>query len=201
MVPLYSEYGATNILRKATLIPKLLNLMYGGNQVKFEDSALTLISKVLKANNTIQDILIQCLLNSLNGEEFQGFKLMIVKQLDGETDSNPYGVPTEICNCIGQSEGDKANSATTSRYTHTNNSSTQGGSKSCHRCGRSNHSQDSCIANYDVDGNPLGPSTKSTQSNVGKGRGKGKGRVKGRGKGRGNGNKPIAIPMLWWQTF
>ena len=144
MTLLHSEYGATNILRKAALISKLLNLMYGGNQVKFKDSAPTLIARVLKANITIQDILIQCLLNSFNGGEFQGFKLMIVKQLDDETDSNPYGVLTEICNFIEQPEGDKANSAT-SRYIHTNNSSTQGGSKSCHRCGRSNHFHDSCI--------------------------------------------------------
>ena len=160
---LYSEYGATNILRKTALISKLLNLMYDGNQVKFKNSALTLIPEGLKANTTIQDILIQCLLNSFNGEKFQGFKLMIAKQLDDETDSNPYVVLTEICNCIEQSEGDKANSAT-SRYTHIDKSSTQGGSKSCHRCGRSNHSQDSCIANSDVGANS-DVSTKSTESN------------------------------------
>jgi hypothetical protein len=65
---------------------------------------------VPKANLTIQDILIHCLLNSLNGEKFQGFKIMIAKQLDGETDPNPYGMLTEICNCIWQSGGDKANS-------------------------------------------------------------------------------------------
>ena len=105
MTLLYSEHGATNILRKTALISKLRNLMYGSNQVKFKDSALTLILKVLKANITIQDILIQCLLNSLNGEKSQGFKLMIAKQLDDETDSSLYVVLTEICNCIEQSGG------------------------------------------------------------------------------------------------
>ena len=143
-----------------------------------------------KANITIQDILIQCLLDSLNGEKFQGFKLTIAKQLDDETDSNAYDVLTENCNCIEQSEGNKANSAT-SRCTHTNNSSTQGGSESCHRCSRSSHFQDSCVANSHVGGNSLDPSTKGiqgTQSNVGKGRGKGKVRDNGRGKGRGHGN-------------
>ena len=33
---------------------------------------------------------------------------MFAKKLDDETDSNPYDVLTGICNCIGQSEGDKA---------------------------------------------------------------------------------------------
>ena len=56
MTLLYSEYGPTNILRKSALISKLLNLMYDGNQVKSKDSTLTLISEVLKANITIQDI-------------------------------------------------------------------------------------------------------------------------------------------------
>ena len=57
MTLLYSEYGAANILRKTALISKLLNLVYGGNQVKFKDSVLTLIPEVLNANITIQDIL------------------------------------------------------------------------------------------------------------------------------------------------
>ena len=171
-VLLHAEYGATNTLRKTALITKLFGLVYDGNLDSFKASALDLISSILKADITIQDILTQCLLNALASDKFQGFKLMVAKELDDdEGATNPYDILNQICNVIEQTESTAK--STTSRYVQ----------KPCNRCG-GNHPTEDCYATKHVNGTLLDPSTKKKS----KGKGKGKGKSKGKGKGKSNNN-------------
>ena len=169
-VLLHAEYGATNTLRKTALITKLFGLVYDGNLDSFKASALDLISSILKADITIQDILTQCLLNALASDKFQGFKLMVAKDLDDdEGHTNPYDILNQICNVIEQTESTAK--STTSRYVQ----------KPCNRCG-GNHPTEDCYATKHVNGTLLDPSTKK------KGKGKGKGKSKGKGRSKNNDN-------------
>ena len=162
-IMLYTEHGATNMLRKTGLISKLFGQLFKGDINKFKQEFLQLIQDVLRSNITIQDIIIQCILNSLQGEQYQAFKLVISKDLDDQDDPNPYDVLNSICSSL-ESSKDQSNTSVV-RNVH----------KHCTRCRRNNHDVNHCRATTDVDGNLLQGKGKGTKGNKRNNKGKGKG--------------------------
>ena len=170
-VILHNEHAATNTLRKTALLNRLLSLQFDGNIIKFKQDGLQLIRDILRANITVQDIIIQCLLDSLQSEQFQGFKLMAAKQLDDTDETpNPYDFLTGICNAVEQCSAP----ASKSHYPP--------GEDLCNRCKRAGHKARDCYAIRDNEGNNLDPRT-ATRKPTNRAKGHGKGRGKGKGQG------------------
>jgi hypothetical protein len=142
---LRKEHGAANCLRKSALIQQLFDLTYQGQINEFKQQALSLLRLVFEAKVDLEDIIMACLLNAFEGDEFQAFKLMTAKQIDEGERINLYDHIQSIANSVELSQQSKARS-TSLRVT---------GEPSCTRCGRSNHAKNQCFAKSHVDGAKL----------------------------------------------
>jgi hypothetical protein len=142
---LRKEHGAANCLRKSALIQQLFDLSYTGQINEFKQQSLSLLRLIFEAKVDLEDIIMACLLNAFEGDEFQAFKLMTAKTIDDGEKINLYDHIQSIANSVELSQQSKARS-TSLRVS---------GEPGCTRCGRSNHSQNKCFARSHLDGSQL----------------------------------------------
>ena len=171
---LQNEYGAANCLRKSALISQLFDLNYDGKIDDFKQKTLSLLRSIFQASIKIEDIIMSCLLNAFNSEEFQAFKLLTAKQIDSGEDINLYDFVQSIANSVELSSQSRSRTNTSLRVE---------GSPSCTRCGQDSHDRNQCYAKKHKDGTELNDRPPASKPNGRKGKGRGKGKGKG---GKGN---------------
>lgn len=160
------EHGAANCLRKTALIGSLFGLSYNnGSIADFKQEALNLLRQIYQADVQLEDIIMACLLNAFDSEDFQAFKLMTAKQIDSGERINLFDHVQSIANSVELAQQSKHRSSV-NRVTD---------APGCTRCGQSTHDRNHCYAKRHKDGRKLTdrPPAQKPKKKGGKGKAQG----------------------------
>lgn len=146
MALLITEYGNSTSFRKSKLILRLVDLRFEGDIDKFKQKTLSLIREIFECKVSFEEFIVIMVLQAFQGDEFNGIKLDIARQIDNGENFGIYAMLETICNSVETIKPIKKANANHTRETP---------SGPCSRCGGKSHSRNKCYATKHVNGTKL----------------------------------------------